>query len=166
MSCTICHHGWCWSCGFADDHWFHEAFEGGCQVINSCCFGFDGDDSDCDCSNIHWTLRFLMMFLGILLFIPILTIAIALAIGLFPLCAICSGFVSVCVVAGYLWKNYYRFLSIIMIPLYPVQLVLVIVLSIACFLIAVPLTLLGGILMILFYVLRILYQWCAPKKSN
>ena len=30
MSCAICHHGWCWSCGFPDDHWFHEMFEGGC----------------------------------------------------------------------------------------------------------------------------------------
>jgi hypothetical protein len=166
MSCAICHHGWCWSCGFSDEHWFHELFEGGCAIINTCCFGFDGDDSSCDCSELHWSLRFLMLFLFVLIFIPVMAIGIGLAIGLSPLYCIGLGFISIYFVGEITYRKRYRCLFIVMIPLYPAQFVLVIALSQAMILITIPLMVVSGILLILFYILRVVYQWCAPKKSN
>lgn len=63
MYCSICNYNWCWTCGFAVDHWFHNSiffFQGFfCRLHNLHFFGFE-DQKWCHWS-IRWSLSLLMV---------------------------------------------------------------------------------------------------------
>lgn len=58
--CTICHHSWCWTCGFPEKHIFHSTMFNGllCRLVNQFTFGFEHGKS------LHWTIRFILTIIA------------------------------------------------------------------------------------------------------
>lgn len=73
MSCVVCRHSWCWTCGFGENHWFHKVLFGGglCHALNIINFQLG--------ARLHWTLKALLTLLAVCL-APLLTFVLLLVL--------------------------------------------------------------------------------------
>ena len=143
MSCPMCDHSWCWTCGFPRKHFFHTITrEMICSLYNNIAF-----NENINCRNIL-----------IIIFIGTLTIVFGPTLGppvLYFACIGCSAYL----LSSCLFKRSYNccktciFLLIILILTIPLATIFF-----ACCIVVIALAIIFIPLLSLFLLMRIIYQ--------